>query len=184
MSAPLDVAHLLRVAMEARPLSGAVESGEATPRYRYALWRLVNPVPSPRWLAFVMINPSTGSFEKDDPTLESCLRFREALNFDGIVVCNLFALRSPKTAVLKTDHMPIGVLNDLWIDAVMALGAFHVAGWGRHGAINRRNRDVGDRLVERYDLHALRLLQDGEPEHPLYLSPKLKPVIFRSKKAA
>jgi len=184
VSAPADVADVLRFAMERRPLSGAIESGEKVARYRYALWRLVRPVPSPRWLAFVMINPSTGSFDEGDPTLDSCLRFREALDFDGIVVCNLFALRSSKPALLKTDHMPVGPLNDQWIDAVMSLGTMHVAGWGRHGALNRRNRDVGDRLVERYDLHALRLLQDGEPEHPLYLSPKLKPVMFRYKKAA
>ena len=59
--------------------------------YRYRLWR--------RWgegrsCVFVMLNPSTADALVDDNTIRSCVRLAQELGFGGIIVVNLFALRS------------------------------------------------------------------------------------------
>jgi hypothetical protein len=102
--------------------------------YRYDLGR--------RWadgplLGFVMLNPSTGDAEVDDPTLRRCIGFAQREGLAGIVVRNLYAFRSPSPKDLKAADKAgvdiVGPENDRWLRD-LAAARFEVrtvvAAWG------------------------------------------------------
>ena len=60
--------------------------------YRYALWRRWSEAPA---VLFVMLNPSTADESQDDATIRRCIAFAQQWGHGGIIVANLFALRSP-----------------------------------------------------------------------------------------
>jgi hypothetical protein len=72
---------------------------------------------------------------------------------------------------------PVGVpQNNHAIVAAVGKSSLVVCGWGMHGALHDRGREVLD-LIRSADRvpHALRINSDGSPEHPLYLSYNLQP---------
>jgi hypothetical protein len=62
-------------------------------RYRYRLERawVDHPV---RFCNFVMLNPSTADAFVLDPTVTRCVGYARDWGYDGLVVTNIFALRS------------------------------------------------------------------------------------------
>lgn len=146
--------------------------------YRYTLWRKWEP--REKSLCFVMLNPSTADAEKNDPTVERCERRARQLGFGGLLVVNLFALRSTDPAALYTHVDPVGPENDNIIRAAAQLGGQVVCGWGGHGRLRDRGthvlaaiRSVG---VTPY---ALEFNSDGTPRHPLYVSYDIVPRVMR-----
>ena len=144
-------------------------------QYRYTLERSwADPC---RWMAFIMLNPSTADAELDDPTIRRCRRFAEDFGFSGFVVGNLFALRSTDPAVMKAHNAPIGPENDAYLDKLIQQADLIVCAWGAHGKF--RNR--GDNVLRRIRAagktpHCLRMTKAGQPEHPLYLPGELRPI--------
>ncbi len=96
------------------------------------------------------------------------------LGFGTLIVTNLFAWRSTDPKVLPALVDPIGVLNDYYIRDTAEKSEMVICAWGRHGSINGRNRDVL-RLLAGIPLHYLKLNQNGDPAHPLYLGYNLQP---------
>ncbi len=178
-----DVLALFDLAIQIKPRSGAVFSPGQDPLYRYALWRaLTEPGVEPaRWLAVIMLNPSTADHTTDDPTMRSVRRLATANGYDGVLVANLFALRTPSPQALKQHEQPVGPLNDAWIDAVAARGSAVVAAWGANGVFRGRGKEVAERLAQRHDLLCFRETSGGSPEHPLYLPTSVQPAVYRSK---
>ena len=144
--------------------SGAQIDGE----YRWRLWR--------RWdeelplLLWVMLNPSTADATEDDPTIRKCVGFAMRWRYGGIVVVNLFALRSTDpTAVLRHPD-PIGSENDAVISATAAECPDSVCAWGSHKSVTHRALVVRRLLLQAGNSPThLGLNKDGHPKHPLYL---------------
>ena len=141
-------------------------------RYRYELWR--------RWDAdlptvmFIMLNPSKADAERDDPTIEKCLRFAECWGYGGLLVGNLFAWKATCPDELRTVAGPVGPLNGRAL-LDMASGAdLVVAAWGNDGSLRGRSSVVQRMFAGR--LHFLKPNKTGEPAHPLYLPSDLRPV--------
>lgn len=125
-----------------------------------------------------MLNPSTANLLADDPTVRRCgLRARE-YGYGGLIVTNLFALRSTNPARLKQISDPVGPHNDAAILFASTLADQVVCAWGLHGKLENRSAAVRHLLWPvRHKLRVLRLT-DAEPWHPLYLPFSDKPKAY------
>lgn len=161
--------------------ASAVIDGE----YRYALrrsWADRSNVGRPfRWLAFVMLNPSTADGTKDDPTIRRCVGFARSWGFDGITVANLFALRATDPTAAISHPSPIGPRNDAAIAAAVQEAELVVAAWGALGCVPYRARaaDVEILATRWRPLHALGLTKEHGPRHPLYVKGSARPIPYR-----
>jgi len=154
---------------------GAVFS--ACGRYRYVLFR--------RWASseravFVMLNPSTADERENDPTVKRCIEYARAWGYGGLIVLNLFALRSTDPRALLGDEDPEGPMNDSALTAVFRSlnprSHLVVCAWGVRGGYRSRSQFVLG-LMDACDVvpRCLRITKDGFPEHPLYLPGVLTP---------
>jgi hypothetical protein len=140
--------------------------------YRYALTRTWDPRVTV--LPWVMLNPSTADAFRLDPTVTRCVDFSRRWGYGGLIVLNLYALRSTDSRALKTHPAPVGPDNRAVIAAVLeALGwrapAEVVCAWGANasgghaGYVLDMIRDAGHRPV------CLGRTRSGQPRHPLYV---------------
>lgn len=121
---------------------------------------------------WVMLNPSTADAEQDDPTIRRCIRFSQSWGSGGLVVVNLFALRSTVPGAIYAHPDPVGPENDATIfdEARAAFGRI-VCAWGVHGAYRNRGLRVV-RLLQQAGRPVYRLgaaTKHGHPRHPLYV---------------
>lgn len=135
--------------------------------YRYLLTR--------HWgaggrLCYVLLNPSTATEERNDPTIERCERRARALGFGGFAVANLFAFRATDPRALRCAAAPVGSENDAALASGAADAAMILCGWGMHGAHLGRGAEV-ERLFRAAGrpLWHLGLTRTGHPRHPLYV---------------
>lgn len=158
--------RLFRNGLRPHPIHPSVQSGAALSRcktYRYALWRHWSDAPP---VLFVMLNPSTADASQDDPTIRRCISFAQRWGYGGILVGNLFALRSPDPQQLRTASDPIGPQNERWLRRLSQQSAVVVGAWGNHGMLLNRGEAVAARFP---GLLCLGLTQQGQPRHPLYV---------------
>jgi hypothetical protein len=141
--------------------------------YRYVLWRVWANHASPRYCAFIGLNPSTADETTDDPTIRRCIGFAKAWGYDALAMLNLFAYRATYPADMKAESDPVGDDNDVWLARIAAEAGVVIAAWGNHGA--HLNRAAAVRVLLP-NLHCLRLTKAGQPEHPLYLPAALEPM--------
>lgn len=143
--------------------------------YRYRLERQWNP----RLLkvAFVMLNPSTADASQDDPTIRRCIGFAKAWGFGGLVVGNLFALRSTDPKALYSHPEPIGPENDDHLRRIANEADPVVCAWGTHGTLHDRGREVAE-LLDGRNLAALKVTAAGHPGHPLYIAANAEPKAY------
>lgn len=146
-------------------------------RYRYTLWRRW-PGAGTKFLIMVMLNPSTADCEKNDPTVERCQRRAMRLGFAGLIVLNIFALRSTDPDALYCESDPIGPDNDRHIRDVLWQFDLStvICAWGGHGKLRDRGDQVRKMILDAGHVpHVFRLNDDGTPSHPLYLPYSLLP---------
>lgn len=142
--------------------------------YRFRLdivWDAALPVCN-----FIMLNPSTADELVNDPTVERCQRRAAEWGFGRLVVTNLFAFRAtdPKEMLAVAD--PVGLDNDRHIAEAAREAKLVICGWGIHGKHRGRSNAVRTLLSSlNVSLTALRLCQDGEPGHPLYVGYGVRP---------
>jgi hypothetical protein len=138
--------------------------------YRYDLrrtWDTTQPL-----TLFVMLNPSTGNDIDDDHTIRRCRHYAKRQGAGGLIIVNLYALRSSTPTVLLRHRDPIGPHNDghlaRWLAATEV--ATTIAAWGTHRSAERREPDLIE-LAEAAGrpLHSLGTNRNGSPCHPLYL---------------
>lgn len=147
--------------------------------YRYELEEIWNPNRPP--CLFLMLNPSTADEFQDDPTVARCKDFAARWRFGGLLVRNIFALRSTDPAALyaltERGGDPVGPDNDRAILEGARRAGLVVCAWGAHGLHLGRGREVALRLAaEGIALHCLHVTKDGQPGHPLYLPAESTPV--------
>lgn len=149
---------------------GAVISDCGT--YRYWLHRM-NDCEDPEFATsavFLMLNPSTADASLDDPTIRRCRRFAKDWGHDGLVVGNLFALRSTDPDQLLTHADPVGPHNDNWLTLMAERHATIVCAWGAHPMAVKRGAEVARMLTDAgAELWCLGTTKSGAPRHPLYV---------------
>ena len=126
---------------------------------------------------FVCLNPSTADENVDDPTVRRCIRFSERWGYGGLVVCNIFSIRSTDPKLLyQTDLLEPVKENYEYIQQYSKCASITIAAWGNHGHYLNRGK-----TVLRYFLkspHHLGLTKSGAPKHPLYLKSSTIPEKF------
>lgn len=162
-------------------------SDDRTKRYRLA--RSLNDIPisaedvrlgvlsRPR-VTFLMLNPSTADAFVLDPTVRRCVGFARAWGAEVLEVVNIFALRSTDPQALYTPGIDLGDDHLCEGEILGATGRAMrvIAGWGKHGALNRRGEQLREKLERRgVELYHLGLNGDGSPKHPLYLKATTEP---------
>lgn len=120
-------------------------------------------------VTFIMLNPSTATEQRADPTIRRVWRFAGDTWAPGhLDVVNLYALRATDPRQLARHPDPIGPDNDEVLLKAAAGADVVVAAWGGKG--RTRGQEVRRVLAHAgVQLHALRVNRDGTPAHPLYL---------------
>lgn len=134
-------------------------------RYRYRLWRFWGTGAPVVWC---MLNPSTADETRDDPTIRRCIGFAREWGAGGVVIVNLFALRSTDPRALYSHPEPVGPGNDATILEAASEAQLIVAAWGVHGAHLGRGRAAAN-LLAPFKVSVLGTTKDGHPRHPLYV---------------
>lgn len=147
---------------------------------RYRLWL------SREWDAalpkamFIMLNPSTADCLVDDPTIRKCMGFARRWGLGGVVVVNLFDLRTPKPSVLLKAVDPCSLFADLNIREHLTRAHKDrwtvVCAWGNHGWYKDRCVEVCEMIsVSGVIPYALGdMTKEHSPPHPLYISYETK----------
>ncbi|MGI3169508.1 DUF1643 domain-containing protein [Pseudooceanicola sp. C21-150M6] len=147
--------------------------------YRYDLARVWAPE-GPR-LCYVMLNPSTASETRNDPTVARCERRARALGYGGFRVVNIFAFRATDPKVLMQAADPVGPDGDAYLLRAADWADRVIAAWGVHGAHRGRGAEVAALLRQSgKPLFHLGLSRDGHPRHPLYIGYGVRPVAWAS----
>lgn len=155
------------------------ESGATFSRcreYRYHLWRVWDSALP--LCTFIMLNPSSADEAKNDPTVERCERRARGWGYGGLMVGNIFALRSTDPRALYAHPAPIGQDNDAALCRAAERSALVVCAWGTHGAHQGRGRSVAAMLARCRPLSALVVTASGHPGHPLYLPYTAQPFLW------
>jgi hypothetical protein len=140
-------------------------------KYRYVLYRQWNP--DKPLIAFIGLNPSTADETNNDPTIRRMIGFAQQWGYGGLLVGNIFALRSTDPKKLYTSRDPVGPENDQWLLTIELTAAKVIACWGTHGKLHNRHQIC---KVNLWSSEVLGLTKKGFPKHPLYLKKTIKPV--------
>ncbi|MBM9593681.1 DUF1643 domain-containing protein [Roseitranquillus sediminis] len=145
--------------------------------YRYALTREWDA--AARRILWVMLNPSTASEVRNDPTIERCERRSHRMGYGAMRVANIFAFRATRPAELARAADPVGAENHGELQAAVAWADDIVAAWGAHGRLLGRGAAAAAdlRRICRPVLH-LGLTSQGEPRHPLYVAYAVEPTLW------
>lgn len=150
--------------------------------YRYSLTRSWDPT-GPK-IMFVMLNPSTATEERNDPTIERCERRARALNAGSFEITNLFAFRATDPRDLRRAAEPNGPDNDTTLSEAAGRATRIIAAWGVHGTHQNRAAEVTTLLAQsRTPLYHLGLTKHGHPRHPLYLPYSQQPLLWEVKQS-
>jgi hypothetical protein len=141
--------------------------------YRYRLerhWGDVGEATS-RAATFIMLNPSTADATVDDRTIGRCMAFARSWDCTGLVVVNLYALRSTDPKGLWLVEDPVGPANDNELARTLRGAALRdapvVAAWGANARPDRVEQFLALRYADR--LTCLGTTKAGAPRHPLYV---------------
>ena len=141
--------------------------------WRYTLTRLWSKDTPP--LPVCMVNPSTADAFVLDPTIKRVVGFAQREGFGGILITNLFALRSTDPEGLKTAADPVGPANDHALTSIFEGSAARrlpvLVGWGKHGRLFGREAKV-IAMAQKAGAVLVSLGEngDGTPRHPLYIA--------------
>ena len=138
--------------------------------YRYSLERSWHD--GEGRVLFIGLNPSSADHKNDDPTIRRCVGFAKSWGFGGMEIVNLFAFRATYPDDLLNSAEPIGKYNDKWIREAYRRCDQAIACWGSAGSFLQRSEKVAKSLG---NLHCLKINQDWQPAHPLYLKANLRP---------
>lgn len=146
--------------------------------YRYELRRTWDASKSS--VLWVMLNPSTTDATDDDPTIRRCIGFARSWGYGGIVVANLYALRSTNPKALWSHRDPVGPDNDATIRRLVEESGLVVAAWGV-SAPARRAWEVRHAVTATGRvLYVVGTTKGGQPKHPLYVKGDTQPIAWTS----
>ncbi len=87
-------------------------------------------------------------------------------------IVNLFAYRATYPKDLKRAADPVGRRNPFWISKAYRAADQTIACWGNEGNFLSRADELRQQLT---DLYCLKINQNRQPAHPLYLKADLLP---------
>ena len=148
-------------------ISGALFS-DGNRKYRYALWRIWDK--SKDALLFIGLNPSTANDIHDDPTIIRLVNFAKSWGYGGLYAGNLFSIVSanPEILFFQACTEQSGGPNDMAIKKMRGLTSAVLVGWGEWGKNAGKRTDEVLALLGK-PVFCLKVNQNGEPCHPLYL---------------
>lgn len=158
---------------QVRERAGAVISDDG--RYRYSLWRIWRDDLQP--ILWVGLNPSTADATTDDATIRRMRNFSANWGFGGILVGNLFALRSTDPGGLHEVEDPFGPENDAYLERMGQKANMIVCCWGAFSLAKGANFYMRALFPDRR-LHCLGLTASGQPKHPVRLANSTKPQVY------
>ena len=136
---------------------------------------------------FLMMNPSTATETKNDPTVTRCQERANHwllsgwLNVGGVEVVNVFAWRETNSKLLAVRIAEgvdiIGPDNDIAIVQACKGAAIVVCAWGKEGhfLLNRGPKVLSLLRTHGVKPNVFKVNADGSPKHPLYESYKTMP---------
>lgn len=153
------------------PADTAVFSG--CMKHRYLFTRTWN-TSLPR-MVWVLLNPSTGTEFKDDPTLRKCTMFSKREGYGSISVVNLYSFRTPEPKEMwdaRKRGEPIDGLsaNMETIAREMCEPGTVAVGWGTDLQIDPARVAAVMALIKNGPPVCLGRNKDNSPKHPLYLA--------------
>jgi hypothetical protein len=149
-------------------------------QYRWWLKRWWSAGP---YVCWVMLNPSTADAERDDPTLRQVIHFTRFWGYSGLVVVNLFPIRTPDQKACRRwadmakgpDDWSIAASNALFENrkviaeqtagADLIVAAWGAGGWYMPAALHAHGAMLQDKRLP--GLHCLGFTESGAPKHPL-----------------
>ncbi|MER5312347.1 DUF1643 domain-containing protein [Streptomyces sp. NPDC002773] len=135
--------------------------------HRYALTRTWAPGPH---RVYVLLNPSMATADQDDPTVRRLVGFAHRDRCGGLVLANLFAVRSTDPSVLTTGLLDtVGAHNDALLQLLAEAAHDLTVGWGAWGRLQRAATVEKALTAHGARLWALGTTKAGHPRHPLYL---------------
>jgi hypothetical protein len=136
--------------------------------YRYDLVRRWGHGPSVCW---VMLNPSTATETTNDPTIRRCIDFSKRWGAGGLVVVNLYALRSTDPRGLLGGPEPTNATNAETIRRHIAAAGVVVAAWGATWDTLGLPRCHVEMWAADFgkEVWCLGKTKGGHPRHPLYV---------------
>lgn len=144
--------------------------------YRYELSRSwVRGERLGRLVLWVMLNPSTADARTDDATIRRCIGYTRAWGYDGLLVGNLFAYRTPYPTELRAVEDPVGPMNDAALTGLAKRARLIVCAWGSDRTATPARVAEVLALFGQRPLHVLGVNRDGSPKHPVRLAKSLKP---------
>jgi hypothetical protein len=154
---------------------------DKTGKYRYLLIRELN-IEINRIVCFIMLNPSTADETEDDPTIRRCIDYTKRWGYDRLLVVNLYSFRATDPKELLNVLDPVGPLNDNHIRVAFGQSERIIAAWGSSLPLSGMKRAEEVLWIAKQMgklIYSLRMNQDGNPAHPLYLPKELKPHLWR-----
>ena len=152
--------------------SGAIFS--PCKKYRYTLWRAWEIPEFPQVCLWIMLNPSVADEKINDPTVARCIKYSQGWGFTGLIVCNIFAVRSTDPRILYNQPNCIGPENDAHITRCIKSADKIICAWGNHGQIDGRGKRVLEMISDSGKTpYCLEQNSGGEPKHPLYCAGNL-----------
>lgn len=155
--------RVLRVGIHAVCFSDDGGFPDGRGRYRYWLETAIPGGDSAACL-FLMLNPSNANEHQPDTTVTRCKGLTMDWGAGRLLICNLFALRSPKPQALS-----VGQDNDRHTLHAAQQANIIVCAWGGWRGAHGRARQVAQTLINEghsEKLHTLGFTKSGEPKHP------------------
>ena len=136
--------------------------------YRYSLSR--TQLKAKKFILFILLNPSTATEFKNDPTIARCQKRSQLLGYEAFTICNLFAFRTKSPKIMKNFSEPIGPENNRIINEILNKASKVICAWGNHGThLNQADRIT--KIIKNSGTRAyhLGLTKNNQPMHPLYI---------------
>jgi len=152
---------------------------DPTEKYRYLLTRSWPSLEMNGTVTWVMLNPSTADAYQDDPTIRRCISFSQNWGYSGLIIVNVYALRSTDPKGLLTIQDPIGRENPMHIQNAIQSSQLTIAAWGAFKVSNQTCKlglpNEVYNVLRQAELHCLGTTKEGYPRHPLYIKGSTKP---------
>lgn len=141
-------------------------------------------------LVVCMLNPSTADHLVDDQTVQTLIHFARLWGYGGLLIVNLYSIRTSSPKVMMAHADPIGAGNADSIQLAIEYardhgGASLLAAWGNHGSWEQRDAWFCSRATSQgVSLVCLGRTMSGAPKHPMArgqhrISRDQQPILYR-----
>ena len=145
--------------------------------YRYSLTR--KHTKAKELLLFILLNPSTATEFKNDPTIARCEKRSQLMGYNAFIICNLFAFRTKSPQIMKSCPDPIGPENNRIIEESLSCVNKVICAWGNNGIhLDRANMVMSMIKSVGTPAYHLGLTKLKQPTHPLYIDYNKQPMKF------